>query len=87
MSDKVCENCDSKGSPACDTSMPEQHCPIYPRMESFDRLVEEFEGTVWDFRVEVFEKMKALGLIPADGEGPDYQENVDAVMKRLIEAI
>jgi hypothetical protein len=44
------------------------------------------EDDVWSFKAEVFEMMRTLGYYPEDTEGPDHEEELRAVMIKLVEA-
>ena len=52
-----------------------------------DALQEKgLDDDVWTFKAEVFEAMRQLGFYPEDAEGPDHEEELRDVMKRLVEA-
>ena len=46
---------------------------------------EGLNDDVWILKAEVFEAMRKLGFYPVDAEGPDHEEELRIIMKRLVE--
>ena len=58
--------------------------------EELDAVIEtlqekDINDDVWTFKAEVFEMMRQLGFYPENAEGPDHEDELRAVMVRLVE--
>lgn len=54
-----------------------------------EKLLEHtsIDETIWDLRGEVFETLKQMKKFPEGSVGSEHQATVDAVIRRLLEAV
>jgi hypothetical protein len=41
----------------------------------------DFNDRLWDLKADIFEAMKKLGAVSEFAEGPDYEEEIEEVVK------
>ena len=53
--------------------------------QAADLINDELSATLWDLKVEVFERLKTLKWFPETAHGPDNEEELRKIMHQLVE--